>query len=71
MAETQSPEKIGTATVMACPTCLDVLYEIPDGDDSQFRCSNGHSFLLDEICPGIKESLAGLLGLAVEAVTKR
>ena len=72
MVEKSQPlEGIGTVTMMACPTCMTVLYEVVEGDESSFCCSNGHSFSLDDICPGIEESLGGLLGTAIEAALKR
>ena len=69
--KSQSLETIGTVTMMACPTCMAALYEIVDGDESRFCCNNGHSFSLDDVCPGIEESLSGLLGTAIEAALKR
>jgi len=69
--KTSSLETIGTVTIMGCPTCMTPLYEVTEADESRFCCSNGHSFSLDDICPGIEESLGGLLGTAIEAVLKR
>ena len=66
-----SLETIGTVTMMACPRCMTALYEVPEGDQSRFCCNNGHSFSLDDVCPGIEESLNGLLSTAIEAVLKR
>jgi hypothetical protein len=49
---------------------MSVLYEVADENDSRFCCTEGHDFSLDEICPGIEESLSGLFSKAVEAVRK-
>jgi hypothetical protein len=47
------------------------LYEVVEGEESRFYCNNGHSLSLDDVCPGIEESLSGLLGTAIEAALKR
>jgi hypothetical protein len=47
-----------------------VLYEVADENDSRFCCVGGHDFSLNEICPGIEESLGGLFSRVVEAVLK-
>jgi len=65
-----SAEIIGRATVLSCPKCMGALYEVQAGDDWRFRCDAGHSYSLDEICPGIEESLGGLLGHAIGALMK-
>ena len=49
---------------------MGALYEVQAGDDWRFRCDAGHSYSLDEICPGIEESLGGLLGHAIGALMK-
>jgi len=66
-----SLETIGTVTMMACPSCMTPLYEVVEGEESRFYCNNGHSLSLDDVCPGIEESLSGLLGTAIEAALKR
>jgi hypothetical protein len=70
VTEIQSLEKVGTPTMMACPVCTKVLYEVVTNNESRFCCSKGHDFSLDEICPGIEESLGGLFSSAIEAVLK-
>jgi hypothetical protein len=70
VAESPCLEIAGRPTVLACPICRSVLYEVADENDSRFRCTEGHDFSLDEICPGIEESLSGLFSQAVEAVMK-
>ncbi len=70
MAESPCLEIAGRPTVMACPICMGVLYEVVNENDSRFCCTEGHDFSLDQICPGIEESLSGLFGKAVEALMK-
>jgi hypothetical protein len=49
---------------------MSVLYEVTDANDSRFCCTEGHDFSLNQICPGLEESLSGLFSKAVEAVMK-
>jgi hypothetical protein len=70
VTENECLEKVGTPTMMACPVCTNVLYEVVTGDESRFCCSEGHDFSVDEICPGIEQSLSGLFTSAIEAVLK-
>ncbi len=62
-------EITGNATVMACPTCRGILYEVQGGNDTRFRCTNGHSHTPEEICPGFEDSLGALLGDAIGALS--
>jgi hypothetical protein len=70
VTEVQRLENVGTPTMMACPICTNVLYEVVTGNESRFCCSKGHDFSVDEICPGIEQSLGGLFTSAIEAVLK-
>ena len=71
MTDMCSAEIIGNATVMACPKCTGVLYELLCGNDTRFCCTNGHSYALEEICPGVENSLGGLLNDAIGALMRR
>ena len=68
MAELQSLEQVGAPTIMACPICTGALYEVVVEDESRFCCSQGHDFPLDDICPGIEESLSGIFGAIAAAL---
>lgn len=67
MAEPNSMER---ATVLACPQCANVLYEVEEGGAARFRCAYGHAYAPDELFPKIAEDLEGLLPDVVDALTK-
>lgn len=71
MAEDLSLETVGRVTVMGCPICVTPLYEVTDGDTSRFYCAKGHSFSLEETCPGIEGSLGTLFEDAMSVLMKR
>jgi hypothetical protein len=71
MAQHAGLEQIGRPIIMNCPSCASVLYEVTDGETSRFYCSEGHHFSLDEVCPGIEQSLMGLLHDVMAAAVKR
>jgi len=70
MAGSPSAEIAGRATVLSCPKCMGVLYEVEQTDDVRFCCASGHSYALNEICPGAEDSLGRLLGRAIGALMK-
>lgn len=63
-------ELIGRATVLGCPLCMGVLYEVQEANNTRFCCSSGHSYSLDEIGPGVEENLGGLLNHAIGALMR-
>ena len=68
--ESLSLEAVGRVTIMACPTCNAELYEVADHETSRFYCAEGHGFSLDEVCPGIEESVGGFLSEAFRLIGK-
>jgi hypothetical protein len=66
-----SLEPVGRVTVMGCPICVTPLYEVTDGDTSRFCCSKGHSFSLEQACPGIQGTLGTLFEGALSVLMKR
>jgi hypothetical protein len=71
VADDLALETVGRVTVMGCPICETPLYEVTDGDTSRFCCSKGHSFSLEQACPGIQGSLGALFGDALSVLMKR
>ena len=61
---------MGRATVLACPQCATVLYEVEEDGVARFRCAYGHAYGPDELFPKIAEDLEGLLPDVVDALTK-
>jgi rRNA maturation protein Nop10 len=70
MTDIRFAEMTGNATMMACPKCRGVLFEVLGGNDAQFSCNSGHSYTLEEICPGVEDSLGSLLNIAIGALMK-
>ena len=68
MAAISSVEAFARATVLTCPRCSDVLYEIGEDDAARFCCDRGHCFAPDEICPGL-EDFGDWLNTAIDALT--
>jgi len=58
------------ATVLSCPKCAAMLYEVHQDDDLRFYCERQHGFRPEEICPGIADSLEDLLPDVVGALTR-
>ena len=57
--------------MMACPKSAGVLYEVQGGNDARFSCNNGHSYTLEEICPGVEDMLRDVLNDAIGVLMKR
>jgi hypothetical protein len=66
-----NPSFIGRETVFGCPKCNGILYEVAGAEPVQFRCQQGHTITLDEMCPGVADSLRGMLASAVGALMRR
>ena len=64
------PNRMGRATVLACPKCASVLYETVEGGAPRFRCVHGHAYKPDELVPKIAEDLEGLLPDVIGALTE-
>jgi hypothetical protein len=70
VADISSIRLFPRATVLACPRCSDMLYEVGEGDAARFCCDHGHCFTADEIRPGLEDfgqslnrALAALINL--------
>lgn len=67
MADSSTIDVFPRATVLACPRCSDVLYEVGARDSARFCCDRGHCFTADEICPGF-EDFGQSLNSAIDAL---
>ena len=65
-----SSETTGRPTVLSCPRCMGILYETEERDETGFRCAGGHSYSLDDVCPGGGDSLRGMLDTAIAVLMK-
>jgi rRNA maturation protein Nop10 len=65
-----SIETIGRMTVLNCPRCKNVLYEVPEGSSVRFLCRQEHGYTLDDVCGGVKSNFRSLLANVIDAVQK-
>jgi len=63
-------ETAGRPTVLSCPKCMGILYETDLRGEAVFRCRSGHTYSLDDVCPGAEDSLGGILDTALAVLTK-
>ena len=63
-------ETAGRPTVLNCPKCMGILYETELRGEAVFRCRGGHSYSLDDVCPGAEDSLGGIFDTALAVLTK-
>ena len=64
------PRSLGRATVLGCPHCANVLYEVEEAGVARFCCAHGHTYRPDELFPKIAEDLEGVLPDVLAALTK-
>ena len=64
------PRSLGRETVLGCPQCANVLYEVEGAGVARFCCAHGHTYGPDELFPKIAEDLEGLLPDVLAALTK-
>ncbi|HXX26280.1 MAG TPA: hypothetical protein VEJ40_06445 [Pseudolabrys sp.] len=49
---------------------MGILYETDLRGEAVFRCRSGHTYSLDDVCPGAEDSLGGILDTALAVLTK-
>jgi two-component system chemotaxis response regulator CheB len=73
--ELDNENKPGVSSVVACPDCRGVLWEIQEGDLLRFRCRTGHAYspetLLNAEDEGVEEALWEALRALEERVSLR
>ena len=64
-------DSFGRRSVLACPDCGGVMWEIDEGDLSRFRCHVGHTYTAELMSLALDESLRRALASAVRALEER
>ena len=68
---TRGMEILGDRSVLACPDCHGVLWEIKDGDLARYRCHTGHAYTDEALEMGLQDDLGRALGSALRALDDR
>ena len=64
-------DEFGRRSVLACPDCGGVMWEMDDGDLSRFRCHVGHTYTAELMSLALDESLGRALASALRALEER
>ena len=64
-------DRIGRRSVLACPDCHGVMWEIDEGELVRYRCHVGHAYSAESMKHGIDENLTRALGSALRALDER
>jgi two-component system, chemotaxis family, protein-glutamate methylesterase/glutaminase len=62
---------LGRRSVLMCPDCGGIMWEIKDGELSHYRCHIGHAYTEETIAAGVDERLKRALATALRAVDER
>lgn len=64
-------DRIGQRSVLACPDCHGVMWEINEGELIRYRCHVGHAYTSDMMGMALEENVRGALGSALRALEER
>jgi two-component system chemotaxis response regulator CheB len=64
-------DRLGRRSVLACPDCHGVMWEIDEGDVVRYRCHVGHAYTADLMSLALDDSLRQALGCAARALDER
>jgi two-component system chemotaxis response regulator CheB len=64
-------DRIGRRSVMSCPDCNGVLWEIDENDVVRFRCHTGHAYTAELLSLALDDNLRRALASAVRALEER
>jgi two-component system chemotaxis response regulator CheB len=70
-AEMEEMDSIGRRSVLACPDCGGVMWEIDEGELSRFRCHVGHVYTAEMMSLALDENLRRALASAERALEER
>lgn len=71
MSSMDDMDRIGRRSVLACPDCHGVMWEIDEGDLIRFRCHTGHAYTAETMDLAIDETLRRALSSALRALEER
>src|SRR5262245_54795980 len=64
-------DRIGRRSVLSCPDCHGVMWEIDEGNLTRFRCHEGHTYAADLMNLALDENLRRALASAQRALAER
>jgi two-component system chemotaxis response regulator CheB len=64
-------DQIGRRSVLACPDCHGVMWEIDEGDLIRYRCHVGHGYTAETMSLGLDDNLRRALASALRALDER
>ena len=67
----ESMDHLGKRSVLACPDCGGVMWEIDEGDITRFRCHVGHAYTAEPMSLALDENLRRALASAQRAMEER
>ncbi|HKQ13900.1 MAG TPA: chemotaxis protein CheB [Steroidobacteraceae bacterium] len=70
-ASMQQMDALGRRSVLSCPDCHGVMWEIDEGELSRYRCHVGHTYVADLMSLALDEDLRRALGSAQRALEER
>jgi two-component system chemotaxis response regulator CheB len=70
-ATMQEMDALGRRSVLSCPDCHGVMWEIDEGQLTRYRCHVGHAYLADLMSLALDENLRRALATAQRALEER
>jgi two-component system, chemotaxis family, protein-glutamate methylesterase/glutaminase len=64
-------DQLGRRSVLTCPECNGVMWEIKDDDQLHYRCHVGHAYGADMMSLAVDEHVRRALGSALRALEER
>jgi len=64
-------DRIGQRSLLACPDCHGVMWEINEGDIIRYRCHVGHAYTSELMSMALDENLRRALGSGLRALDER
>jgi two-component system chemotaxis response regulator CheB len=61
----------GSRSVLTCPDCGGIMWELKDGEMSRYRCHIGHAYTEETITTGVDERLKRALATALRTLNER
>jgi two-component system chemotaxis response regulator CheB len=64
-------DRVGRRSVLACPDCGGVMWEIDEDELMRFRCHVGHAYTAEVMSLALDENLRGVLASALRGLEER
>jgi two-component system chemotaxis response regulator CheB len=70
-AEMEDMDRLGRRSVLSCPDCHGVMWEIDEGELVRFRCHVGHAYTAELMSLALDENLRRAMASALRALEER